>query len=74
MLKNLLEFAIKQLVDHPDQVMITETNAETKTVVEINVSPVDLKRVIGKDGRIVRALRAMVNSVDGIGPVELIVK
>ncbi len=74
MLKELLEFAIKQLVDHPDQVVVSETQAETKVVVEINVSPTDLKRVIGKDGRIVRALRTMVNSIDGVGPVELIVK
>ena len=74
MLKQLLEFAIKQLVDHPDQVVLHETQAETKTVIEINVSPLDLKRVIGKDGRIVRALRTMVNNIDGVGPVELIVK
>ena len=74
MLKKVLEFAIKHLVDHPDQVVIHETQAESKVVIEINVSPVDLKRVIGKDGRIVRALRTLVNNIDGVGPVELIVK
>jgi predicted RNA-binding protein YlqC (UPF0109 family) len=74
MLKPLLEFAIKHLVDHPDQVILHETQTESKIVIEINVSPLDLKRVIGKDGRIVRALRTMVNNIDGVGPVELIVK
>lgn len=74
MLKELLEFVVKQLVDHPDQVTVSEVQAETKVVVEINVSPTDLKRVIGKDGRIVRALRTLANSIDGVGPVELIVK
>jgi len=74
MLTKILEYAVKQMVDHPDQVNVVESSQESKIVVEIHVSPQDLKRVIGKDGRVVRALRTMVNNVGDLGPVELIVK
>ena len=74
MLTKILEYAVKQLVDHPDQVTVVESKQESKIIVEIHVSTQDLKRVIGKDGRVVRALRSMVNSIDDLGPVELIVK
>lgn len=74
MLTKILEYTVKQLVDHPDQVNVVESTQESKIIVEIHVSPQDLKRVIGKDGRVVRALRTMVNNIDNLGPVELIVK
>lgn len=60
----LLEYIVKQLVEQPDRVTISQTTQENnKSLVLINVAQVDLKRIIGKDGRVIRALRALFSSV-----------
>lgn len=74
MLKEIVEYAVKQLVESPEQVTVVESQVESKVVVEVHVAQQDLKRVIGKDGRVVRALRAMLNSIENVGPLDFIVK
>jgi uncharacterized protein len=64
MIKPLVEFAIKQLVEVPEQVNIQVFRDAEKSIIEIRVAPDDFKRVIGKDGRIIKALRAMVTAVE----------
>jgi predicted RNA-binding protein YlqC (UPF0109 family) len=59
----LLEYLVKALVDEPEQVSITEVPAEETTTFEVRVSPNDLGKVIGKQGRIANALRTVVKSV-----------
>jgi hypothetical protein len=59
----LLEYLVKALVDEPEQVHITEVPAEETTTYEVRVSPNDLGKVIGKQGRIANALRTVVKSV-----------
>jgi len=59
----LLEYLVKALVDEPEQVFITEVPAEETTTYEVRVSPNDLGKVIGKQGRIANALRTVVKSV-----------
>ena len=57
--QSLLEFMVKALVDHPDQVNISETQGEIVTVIEVRVADEDTGRVIGREGRIVNALRTV---------------
>jgi len=59
----LIEYLVKSLVDEPEHVTITEVAAEETTTYEVRVSPGDLGKVIGKQGRIANALRTVVKSV-----------
>ena len=58
-MKELVEIIAKALVDHPDQVTVTETQKE---VVELHVAPEDMGKVIGKQGRIAKAIRTVVKA------------
>lgn len=62
MLKDLLEYLAKSLVDHPDDVHVTVTETETTIVLELSVAKDDVGKVIGKQGRIARALRTIVKA------------
>ena len=57
--KELIGFMIKELVESPDKVMISEVESQEKTIVQVHVAPQDIGRVIGTDGRTFRALRAV---------------
>lgn len=71
MLKQLVEYIVRQLVDRPDLVVVNEKNEGGKTTLDIRVASPDLKRVIGKEGRIVRAIRTMVNCVEPQGSIDI---
>jgi uncharacterized protein len=58
-LKNLIEYLVKELVDDPDQVYISEVPGDEATTYEVRVAPEDLGKVIGKQGRIANALRTV---------------
>jgi len=55
----LVEQIAKTLVDSPDQVSVTQIDGET-TVFELTVAPTDVGKVIGRQGRVARALRSLV--------------
>jgi predicted RNA-binding protein YlqC (UPF0109 family) len=59
MLKELVEYMAKGLVDHPDQVQVTERETPRTIVVRLKVAPEDMGRVIGKDGRVANAMRTL---------------
>ena len=61
-LRDLIDFMAKSLVDHPDEVEVTEVAGEQTTVVELKVSKEDLGKVIGKQGRTARAMRTILNA------------
>ncbi|GAB4255534.1 MAG: KH domain-containing protein [Thermoleophilia bacterium] len=61
-LKELLEYLAKALVDHPDDVRVETTETDTTVVLELNVAKEDIGKVIGKQGRIARALRTVVKA------------
>ena len=61
-MKELVEIIAKALVDHPDQVTVTETQKESTLVVELHVAPEDMGKVIGKQGRIARAIRSVLKA------------
>lgn len=63
MYKELVEYLIKSLVVNQDEVNITEETKETgKTTIKVKVASIDMGRVIGKDGRIIRSVRNIVSA------------
>ncbi len=56
-MKNLLEFILIHLVEHPEDVTITEREAGDTTQYVIHVHPEDMGRVIGKGGSVIQAIR-----------------
>ena len=61
-MKELLEYLAKALVDSPDEVRVVATETETTVVLELMVAKDDVGKVIGKQGRIARALRTIVKA------------
>lgn len=57
--KELVEYLAKSLVDDPDAVEINEIESDKSTILELRVAPDDIGKVIGKHGRIARALRTV---------------
>jgi uncharacterized protein len=62
-LKSTVEFIVRELVDTPDEVNVTEIPGEDATTYEVRVAADDLGKVIGKQGRIANALRTIVKAV-----------
>ncbi|HOC46285.1 MAG: KH domain-containing protein [Syntrophorhabdaceae bacterium] len=62
MLKELIEYIAKALVDNPDSVRVSEIEGEKTSVIELNVSKDDLGKVIGKQGRTARAMRTILSA------------
>ena len=58
----LVEYIAKSLVDHPEQVEVREIKGETGRSLELRVAPEDMGKVIGKQGRIAKAIRAVVKA------------
>ena len=61
-MKELLEFLARSLVDHPEQVRVEETESADGVVLRLTVAKEDVGKVIGKQGRIARALRTVVKA------------
>ncbi len=62
MLKELVEYIAKSLVDNPDEVIVTEVEGEQTSVLELKVAKEDLGKVIGKQGRTARAMRVILTA------------
>ena len=61
-MKELLEVIAKNLVDCPEQVKVSEVQSDKALVLELKVAPEDMGKVIGKQGRIARAIRTVVKA------------
>lgn len=61
-LKELVEVIAKALVDHPNEVAVNEVEGEKSLILELKVAPDDMGKVIGKQGRIAKAIRTVVKS------------
>ena len=61
-MKELVEVIAKALVDEPDQVVVTEKAEGKTTVIEVHVAEGDMGKVIGKQGRIAKAIRPVVRA------------
>jgi len=62
-LKELLSYIAQNLVDYPDEVNVTEREDGTETVYELRVNQADMGKVIGRQGRIAKEIRAIMRSV-----------
>ena len=62
-MKNLLTYMIQNLVDHPDEVSVTEREAGNETVFEVRVADGDMGKVIGRQGRIIKEVRVLRKAV-----------
>mgnify|MGYP004466347717 CR=1 FL=1 len=61
-MKEVLEVIAKALVDSPDEVSIREAEGDDAVTLELRVAPADMGKVIGKQGRIAKALRTVVKA------------
>ena len=61
-MKELLTYVARNLVEHPDQVTVTETEKDGETVLELKVAPEDMGKVIGRQGRIAKEIRTLMRS------------
>ncbi|MEO0085206.1 MAG: KH domain-containing protein [candidate division WOR-3 bacterium] len=59
-MKELIEYIAKALVDHPEQVVVKEIAGEKTLIYELRVGPGDLGKVIGKEGRTAKSIRAII--------------
>ncbi|MGH3004948.1 MAG: KH domain-containing protein [Gaiellaceae bacterium] len=64
-MEELLEYLAKSLVDKPDEVRVVRSEREGTVVLELHVAPDDVGKVIGRQGRIARALRTLVRASGG---------
>ena len=62
MMKELVEVIAKALVDNPDEVVVTEKVNGKNIIVELHVASSDMGKVIGKQGRIAKAIRSVVKA------------
>ena len=61
-MKDLILFLAKSLVENPDAVQVTETEGPESIIIELNVAPEDMGKVIGKQGRIAKAMRTVMRA------------
>ena len=64
----------KALVDHPDEVSVTETEREDSILLALSVAPSDMGKVIGKSGKIARAIRSVVKAASVRSDKKVIVE
>ncbi|MBR3295356.1 MAG: KH domain-containing protein [Clostridia bacterium] len=61
-MKELVEFLAKSLVEHPEEVKLTEKTINDTVILELSVAESDMGKVIGKQGRIAKAIRSIVKA------------
>ena len=72
-MKELVEVIAKSLVENPDEVVVTETEKEDAIIVELKVGPADMGKVIGRQGRIAKAIRTVVKAASSKSSKKVIV-
>ncbi len=61
-MQELVKFLAQSLVENPDKVVVTETEGPEAVIIELNVASEDMGKVIGKNGRIAKAIRTVVKA------------
>lgn len=64
MVQALLEYIAKSLVDNPDAVQVRTVEGDRSIIYELSVDPSDMGKVIGRQGKIARALRTVIKTAD----------
>lgn len=63
MVKNIVEYLVKEIVEKPESVIVQETKKGDLDVIEITVDPSDRGKVIGREGQTIKALRVLINTI-----------
>ena len=63
MIKELVDYVVKSLVDNPTEVFVTEVISGSDVIVEVRVAPTDMGRVIGRNGKVINAIRTLAQMV-----------
>ena len=74
LMKDLVEIIAKSLVDNPDEVRVNEVQGEQDLILELRVAPEDMGKVIGKQGRIAKAIRTVMKAVATRENVKVVVE
>lgn len=62
-MKETLEYILRNIVDHPEEVSVEEHEEAGKTILTVRVNKEDMGKVIGKQGRIIRAVRDLIKLI-----------
>lgn len=73
-MKQLVEVIAKSLVDFPNEVVVTETENEKGVLIELHVAQADMGKVIGKQGRIAKAIRSVVKAASSMEDKKVVVE
>ena len=73
-MEELVEFLARRLVDEPDAVRVEREERDDAVVLHLHVAPEDVGKVIGRQGRIARALRAVVRAAGTRGDRRLLLE
>jgi predicted RNA-binding protein YlqC (UPF0109 family) len=61
-MKEFIEYVVRALVDHPDEVAVTRIDGEKAVLFELRLNPDDIGRVIGKSGRTINSIRTLLGA------------
>lgn len=73
-MKEFVEFLVRALVDEPDKVEVKEVKGERSVVYEVRVAPSDTGKIIGRQGRIAKALRTLVKAASAKSGTKAVVE
>ena len=73
-MKELVEVIAKSLVENPDEVVVTQTESGNDLLIELKVAPSDMGKVIGRQGRIAKAIRAVVKAASSKSDKKVVVE
>ena len=73
-MKELVEVIAKSLVDHPEEVVVTQTETEEAITIALKVAPDDMGKVIGKQGKTAKSIRTVVKAAASKGDKKVIVE
>ena len=73
-MKELVEVIAKALVENPNEVVVKETEKDRAIIIELKVAPSDMGKVIGKQGKIARAIRSVVTAASSKSDKKVIVE
>ena len=71
MIEDALEHLVKGIVDHPDDVSVSNKTTKRGSTLEVTVNGEDLGRVIGRNGRTATAIRTVINALQGGKPTRI---
>ena len=73
-MKDVLEYVARRLVDDPDAVRVTAVEGKRSVILQLQVAPEDMGKVIGRGGRIARAIRSVVRAAGTLDGVTAMVE